>query len=58
MDKEIISRIFEPFFTPKEVGRGTGLGLSVALGIMQQSRGILTCDNAPGAGNTFTLIFR
>ena len=55
MDPEIVSRIFEPFFTTKEIGRGTGLGLSMVYGFMQQSGGGVRLRTAPGAGTSVEL---
>jgi two-component system NtrC family sensor kinase len=52
---ENMDRIFDPFFTTKDVGRGTGLGLSVSYGIIQTHNGDISVSSAPGEGSQFTI---
>ena len=52
---ELISRIYDPFFTTKVPGQGTGLGLSVTYGVIQEHRGSIECESDPGQGTRFTL---
>ncbi len=52
---ERLGQIFEPFYTTKEIGRGTGLGLSQVYGFARQSGGEVTVESAPGQGAVFTL---
>jgi len=57
MSEETLARVFEPFFTTKDVGRGSGLGLSMVYGFVKQSGGHVRIHSAPGQGATVTLCF-
>nr|WP_269142301.1 PAS domain-containing protein [Sphingomonas sp. IC-11] len=57
MTPEVIERAVEPFFTTKGVGKGTGLGLAMASGFVQQSRGRLEIESTPGKGTTVRMLF-
>jgi two-component system NtrC family sensor kinase len=56
IDPEDLPHIFEPFYTTKEVGRGTGLGLSVSYGIVQKHGGHIEVKSKKGEGSTFTVV--
>jgi signal transduction histidine kinase/uncharacterized protein YrzB (UPF0473 family) len=51
--REIQGRLFDPFYTTKEEGQGTGLGLSVVYGIIQKHQGHVTVESSPGEGASF-----
>lgn len=57
MDEDTVSHLFSPFFTTKEPGQGSGLGLASAYRIMKNHRGAIQVISTPGEGSTFTLFF-
>ena len=57
MDDQTLQRIFDPFFTTKELGKGSGLGLSVVKGIIESLNGVIIVHSAPDSGTTFRVFF-
>ena len=57
MDKQTQERMYEPFFTTKKAGQGTGLGLAVVFGIVRDHGGFILCQSEVGLGTTFRIYF-
>jgi signal transduction histidine kinase len=57
MPADVLSRVFEPFFTTRDQVKGTGLGLSIVYGMVKQHRGEIRCESELGRGTSFRLFF-
>jgi PAS domain S-box-containing protein len=57
IDHKIIDRIFDPYFTTKEIGKGSGMGLAVVHGIVKNHSGVIIVDSSPAKGTRFTMFF-
>ncbi len=57
MTKDVLDHVFEPFYTTKKQGEGTGLGLAMVFGIVKAHRGAIACRSAPHVGTTFEMYF-
>ncbi len=56
MEEGVLERIFDPFFTTKDVGKGTGMGLSVVKGVVEAHNGLVEVDPGPGRGARFSIL--
>ncbi|HYW50458.1 MAG TPA: ATP-binding protein [Gemmatimonadaceae bacterium] len=56
MDEETLAHVFEPFYTTKPVGQGTGLGLAMCYGIIRQHHGVIWIESSPGRGSTVNIL--
>ena len=56
MDEETLAHVFEPFYTTKPVGQGTGLGLAMCYGIIRQHHGVIWIESSPGRGTTLFIL--
>jgi signal transduction histidine kinase len=52
----VLPKIFDPFFTTKEIGKGTGMGLSISFKIIQEHGGKILVDTEPGSGTVFSIL--
>jgi len=57
IDPTILGKIFDPYFTTKEIGKGTGMGLSIIHGIVKAHRGLITVESSPAQGTAFHVSF-
>src|SRR6266480_5240331 len=55
MPKDVLDRVFEPFYTTKEIGKGSGLGLSRVYGFVRQSGGLVTLASSVGIGTRLSI---
>ena len=56
MEPEVMARVFEPFFTTRRIGQGTGLGLSLVHGVVRSHEGAVEVESQPGAGTCFRVL--
>jgi CheY-like chemotaxis protein len=57
IEPEVLDKIFDPYFTTKEVGKGTGMGLAIAHGIVASCGGFISCESEIGRGTVFRVFF-
>ncbi len=56
MSPDVLARVFEPFFSTKEVSQGSGLGLATCYAIVEQAGGVIEAESTPGVGATFSIV--
>ena len=57
MPADVVEKLFDPFFTTKDVGKGTGLGMSICKSIIEEHKGSIAIETEEGRGSTFTIVF-